>query len=324
MKEYIVRKILHTLLTLFAIVTTLFILFRVLPLDTTDRVISQALDEASRHRLMQAFGLNEPLHIQYVFYLKNMVTLRWGHSFSSSKKVFDILQDRFWNTIILMGAGLCLTLMIGTGLGMIMAWRVNKPSGMAGTLSAIVIQSTPPFVIALLLLMVLSYRLDLFPTGGMHTPGIIPGKGLASFVSLDFLYHLILPTFTLIIYYLATLLLIIRYKMVEVIDSDFVLMARVKGLAPHLVIFRHAARNAIMAVAALSSPMIGFAISGQLSVEQAFNWPGLGKLLVQSAASHDYPVLQATFLVLIVLAIFFNLVLDIACSFFNPRNENQF
>ena len=112
--------------------------------------------------------------------------------------------------------------------------------------------------------------------------------------------------------------------MLEIIDSEFVLMARIKGLAPHLVIIKHAARNAIMVVAALSSPMIGFAVSGQLSVEQAFNWPGLGKLLVQSAASHDYPVLQATFFVLIVLAIFFNLVLDIACSFFNPRNENQF
>jgi len=319
MKEYIVRKILHSLVVLFAIVTTLFILFRVLPLDTTDRVVSQALDEASQHRLKQAFGLEKHLYVQYVLYLKNLVTFEWGHSFSSSKKVFDILQDRFWNTIILIGVGLCLTLVIGTGLGMIMAWRMNRPSGMAGTLSAIVIQSMPPFVIALLLLMVLSYRLDLFPTGGIRTPGISSGKGLISFISLDFLYHLILPTITLIIYYLATLLLIIRNKMLEVIDSDFVLMAKAKGLAPHLVIFKHAARNAIMAVAALSAPMSGFAVSGQLCVEQAFNWPGLGKLLVQSAASHDYPVLQTTFFVLTALMIFLNLILDITSSFFNPR-----
>ena len=318
MKEYIVRKILHNLLTLFAIVTAVFILFHVLAINTTDRIISQALDEASRNRLQQAFGLNKPLYVQYVFYLKNMVTFEWGNSFSSSKKVFDILKVRFWNTIILMGAGLCLTLVIGTGLGMIMAWRVNKPSGIVGTLSAIVIQSMPPFVIALLLLMVLSYRLDLFPTGGMHTPGITLGKGLVSFLSLDFLYHLILPTLTLIIYYLATLLLIIRNKMLEVIDSDFVRLARAKGLAPHLVIFKHAARNAFMAVAALSSPMIGFAVSGQLTVEQAFNWPGLGKLLVQSAASDDYPVLQATFLVLTVMVIFLNFVLDISYRYFNP------
>ena len=318
MKEYIVRKILHALLTLFAIVTTLFILFHVLPTDATDRVISQSLDEASRHRLEQAFGLNKPLYVQYFFYFKNMLTFEWGNSFSSSKKVFDILQVRFWNTIILMGAGLCLALLIGTGLGMIMAWRVNRPSGIAGTLSAIVIQSMPPFVIALLLMMVLSYRLDIFPTGGIHTPGITFGKGLVSFLSLDFLYHLILPTITLIIYYLATLLLIIRNKMLEVIESDFVLMARAKGLAPHLVIFKHAARNAILTVAALSSPMIGFAVSGQLTVEQAFNWPGLGKLLVQSAASDDYPVLQATFLVLTGLVIFLNVVLDTLYRYFNP------
>ena len=252
-------------------------------------------------------------------FLKNMVTFEWGNSFSSSKKVFDILKVRFGNTIILMGTGLGLTLVIGTGLGMVMAWRVDRPSGTVGTLSAIFIQSTPPFVIALLLLMVLSYRIDLFPTGGMHTPGITSGNGLVSLLSLDFLYHLILPTITMIIYYLATLLLIIRNKMLDVIDSDFVLMARAKGLAPHLVIFKHAARNAITAVAALSSPMIGFAVSAQLTVEQAFNWPGLGKLLVQSAASDDYPVLQATFLALTVLVVFLNFVLDISSRYFSHR-----
>jgi len=106
--------------------------------------------------------------------------------------------------------------------------------------------------------------------------------------------------------------------MLEVIDSDFELMARAKGLARHLVIFKHAGRNAIMAAAALSSPMIGFAVSSQLTGEQAFNWPGLGKLLVQSAASDDYPVLQATFLVLTVLVVFLNFVLDISYRYFGP------
>ena len=117
MREHIVRKIIHALLTLFAIVTTLFILFRVLPIDPTDGVISQALDKALQHRLNQAFGLEEPLYVQYVLYLKNLITFEWGYSFSSSKKVFYILQVRFWNTIVLMGVGLCLTLVIGTGLG---------------------------------------------------------------------------------------------------------------------------------------------------------------------------------------------------------------
>ena len=127
----------------------------------------------------------------------------------------------------------------------------------------------------------------------------------------------------MIIYYLATLLLIIRNKMLEVIDSDFVLMARAKGLAPHLVIFRHAARNAIVTVAALSSPMISFTVSGQLTVEQAFNWPGLRKLLVQSAASDDYPTLPATFLVLTLSVIFLNLILDVSHRYLSPRIKVQ-
>ena len=180
MKAYIARKILQVLLTLFAIVTTLFILFHVLPIDTTDRAISPALDKTSRQRLERAFGLNKPLYVQYVFYLKNMVTFEWGNSFSSSKKVFDILQVRFWYTIILMGTGLCLTLVIGTGLGMIMAWRVNKPSGTTGTLSAIVIQSMPPFVIALLLLMILSCRLDLFTLANHYLDNLPSGHTFAN------------------------------------------------------------------------------------------------------------------------------------------------
>jgi peptide/nickel transport system permease protein len=95
MKAYIVRKILHNLLTLFAIVTALFILFHVLPLNTTERIISRALDETSRHRLKQAFKLNKPIYVQYVFYLRNMATFEWGHSFSSSKKVFAIACSLF-------------------------------------------------------------------------------------------------------------------------------------------------------------------------------------------------------------------------------------
>ena len=95
MKAYIVSKILHPFVTVFSIVTTLFILFHVLPINSTERVISQALDETSRHRLEQAFGLNKPMYVQYLFYLRNMVTFEWGHSFSSSKKVFDIACSFF-------------------------------------------------------------------------------------------------------------------------------------------------------------------------------------------------------------------------------------
>ena len=319
MREYIVRRILYTLLTLFGVATILFLIFRMLPGDPTAQVISPALDEAAQARLKQAFGLDKPLYIQYVLYLKNLIMLDWGRSFTSSKKVFDILQYRFWNTIFLMGAGMCFTLIVGIGLGMIMAWRREGTLDIGATLGALVFQSAPPFITGLVLLMALSYRLDLFPTGGMHTPGISLGKGFAIFFSKDFLHHLILPTITVAFYYLATPMLIMRDSMLEVMGSDFIELAKAKGLPPHVVMIKHAARNALMAVVTVSSVMIGFAIGGQVIVEQVFSWPGMGQLMVEAASSHDYPVAQATFLVLAAVVIFLNLVADLSYCYLDPR-----
>ncbi len=319
MQEYIIRRILYTLLTLFGVATILFFIFRIMPGDPTAQVISPALDEVAQARLKEAYGLDKPLLVQYVLYLKNLVMLDWGRSFTSSRKVFDIMVYRFWNTIFLMGAAMSFVLVFGTGLGMVMAWRRQGPLDTGSTIVALVFQSAPPFVTGLLLLMVLSYRLDLFPTGGMHTPGVAIGQGLAVFLSRDFLHHLILPTITVALYYLATPMLIMRDSMLEVMGSDFIELAKAKGLAPHVVMIKHAARNALLAVVTVSSLMIGFAIGGQVLVESVFSWPGMGQLMVEAASSHDYPVAQGTFIVLAALVIFLNLLSDISYCYLDPR-----
>jgi peptide/nickel transport system permease protein len=319
MQEYIIRRVLYTLLTLFGVATILFFIFRIMPGDPTAQVISPALDEVAQARLKEAYGLDKPLLVQYGLYLKNMATLDWGRSFTSSREVFDILAYRFWNTIFLMGAAMCFVLVFGTGLGMVMAWRRGGPLDTGGTVLALIFQSAPPFVTGILLLMVLSYRLDLFPTGGMHTPGVAMGNGLAVFFSTDFLHHLVLPTITVALYYFATPMLIMRDSMLEVMGSDFIELAKAKGLAPHVVMIRHAARNALLAVVTVSSLMIGFAIGGQVLVESVFSWPGMGQLMVEAASSHDYPVAQATFLVLAALVIFLNLLSDISYCYLDPR-----
>jgi peptide/nickel transport system permease protein len=319
MQEYIIRRVLYTLLTLFGVATILFFVFRIMPGDPTAQVISPALDEVAQARLKQAYGLDKPLVVQYLLYLKNLAVLEWGRSFTSSRQVFDILAYRFWNTIFLMGAAMCFVLVIGTGLGMVMAWRRGGPLDAGGTVVALMFQSAPPFVTGLLLLMVLSYRLDLFPTGGMHTPGVPVGQGLAVFFSADFLHHLVLPAITVALYYLATPMLIMRDSMLEVMGSDFIELAKAKGLAPHVVMIKHAARNALLAVVTVSSLMVGFAIGGQVLVESVFSWPGMGQLMVEAASSHDYPVAQATFLVLAAIVIFLNLASDISYCYLDPR-----
>lgn len=319
MQEYIIRRIIYTFITIFGVATILFFVFRIMPGDPTAQVISPALDEVAQARLKEAYGLDKPLLVQYVLYLKNLVVLDWGRSFTSSREVFDILAYRFWNTIFLMGAAMCFVLVIGTGLGMVMAWRRGGPLDTGGTVLALIFQSAPPFVTGLLLLIVLSYRLDIFPTGGMTTPGVAVGQGLAVFFTADFFHHLVLPTITVALYYFATPMLIMRDSMLEVMGSDFIELAKAKGLAPHVVMIKHAARNALLAVVTVSSLMIGFAIGGQVLVESVFSWPGMGQLMVEAASSHDYPVAQATFIVLAALVIFLNLLSDISYCYLDPR-----
>jgi len=319
MFDYTLRRIGYTLITLFAVATILFVIFRMLPGDPTLQVISPAMDEAVQTRMKEAFGLNDPMWKQYLIYLKNLVTLEWGRSFVSAQQVTDILAYRFWNTLLLMAAGMCLTLVLGIGLGIVMAWRRNGPLDIVGTVVGLIFQAAPPFVTGLLLLIVLSYRLGIFPTGGMYPAGQRPDGLLDLLLMPGFWERIVLPTITVSVYYIATPMLVMRDSMLEVLGSDFIELAKAKGLAPSIVMFRHAARNALLGVVTLAGIMVGFAVGGQVVVESLFSWPGMGQLMVESAASHDYPVAQGTFLMLAILVIGLNFLTDVAYCYLDPR-----
>ncbi len=319
MGDYILRRLIYTLITIFAVASILFIVFRMLPGEATLQVISPAMDEAVQERMRAAFGLDQPLWQQYFIYLKNLVTLEWGRSFVSAQEVTDILAYRFWNTILLMAAGMCMTLVLGIGFGIIMAWKRNSALDVGGTVISLIFQAAPPFITGLLLLIVLSYRLGIFPTGGMYPPGMRP-EGLLELLAMpEFWHRIVLPTITVGAYYIATPMLIMRDSMLEVLGSDFIELAKAKGLKPSRVMLRHAARNALLGVVTIASIMVGFAVGGQVVVESLFSWPGMGQLMVESAASHDYPVAQGTFLTLAILVISLNFLTDVAYCYLDPR-----
>ncbi len=319
MLDYTLRRLGYTLITLFAVATILFVIFRMLPGEPTLQVISPAMDEAVQNRMKAAFGLDQPVWKQYLIYMQNLVTLEWGRSFVSAQRVTEILSYRFWNTLLLMAAGMCLTLVFGIGLGIVMAWRRNGPLDVGGTVVGLIFQAAPPFVTGLLLLIVLSYRLGIFPTGGMYPAGQRP-DGLFDLLTMPaFWERIVLPTITVGAYYIATPMLIMRDSMLEVLGSDFIELAKAKGLPPSVVMFRHAARNALLGVVTIAGIMVGFAVGGQVVVESLFSWPGMGQLMVESAASHDYPVAQGTFLMLAVLVIGLNFFTDVAYSWLDPR-----
>ena len=138
MLDYILRRLVYTLITIFAVASILFVLFRMLPGEPTMQVISPAMDPAVQERMKAAFGLNEPIWVQYGIYLKNLVTLEWGRSFVSAQEVTDILGYRFWNTVLLMAAGMCMTLVLGISAGIIMAWRRSGAIDFFGTVVGLI------------------------------------------------------------------------------------------------------------------------------------------------------------------------------------------
>jgi len=319
MLAYGARRLFSALLTLLGVAAILFVLFRMMPGDPTAQVISPALDEASQARLKQAFGLDLPLWQQFLIYLKNLATFEWGRSFTSGQPVAELLGYWLVNTLLLMSAGLVLAIALGVVLGILMAARRGGLLDHTATVVGLVCQAAPPFVIGILLLMGLSYAWDLLPSGGIVTAGTDPGGTWALVTSADFLAHLILPTLTITALYVATPMLVMRDSMLEVLGSDFVEFARAKGLSPTRVLFRHAARNALLAVVTVSSLILGFAIGGQIVIETVFSWPGMGKAMVDAALQHDYPVAQAAFFLMAAVVIGLNLVTDLSYSLLDPR-----
>jgi peptide/nickel transport system permease protein len=319
MTAYLLRRLLSALLTLLGIAIILFVLFRMMPGDPAAQVISPALDEAAQSRLRQAFGLDLPLSQQFFIYLKNMFTLEWGRSFTSGQPVAELLGLWLVNTVLLMSAGLVLAITLGVVLGIFMAARRGGALDHGATVVGLVFQASPPFVIGLLLLIGFSYQLDLFPSGGMFTPGTSSGSNWDIVMSRDFLDHLVLPTLTITSLYVATPMLVMRDSMLEVLGSDYVDFARAKGLHPARVLFRHAARNALLGVVTVSSLILGFAIGGQVVVETVFSWPGMGKAMVDAALQHDYPVAQASFFLMAAVIIVLNFLTDLSYSLLDPR-----
>jgi len=319
MTAYIFRRLLSALLTLFGVAVILFVLFRMMPGDPTAQIISPALDAAAQDRLKQAFGLDLPVWQQFLIYLKNTATLEWGRSFTTGQPVASLIGGWLVNTLLLMSAGLVLAISLGVVLGIFMAARRGGLLDNGATVVGLIFQASPPFVIGILLLMGLSYQLELFPSGGMFTPGADPGNTWMLITSKDFLAHLVLPTLTITALYLSTPMLVMRDSMLEVLGSDFVEFARAKGLSPVRVLFRHAARNALLAVVTVSSLILGFAIGGQIVIETVFSWPGMGKAMVDAAMQHDYPVAQAAFFLMAAVVIGLNFITDLSYSLLDPR-----
>ena len=318
-RRYLARRLGLMVVSLFVVITVLFFLFRLVPGGPMAAIMSPQISPEAKERIAAQFGLNEPLWKQYLLYVWNVLHLDFGRSFYYGRPVTDIVADRFVNTMSLMLTAFVLSYTVGTYLGAHLGWIRGTAKERAGMLVVLLVRSTPVFWTGMVVLYLFAFQLGWFPLGGMRGVGAEYGGQVGKFLSPDFLYHLVLPVFTLCTFYTGLPLLLMRNNLLEVLSEDYIDTARAKGVGDRRVLLRHAARNAVLPVVTAFAIAIGFAVGGQVLIETVFSWPGLGREMVKASLRSDYPVAQGTFALLSVIVITMNFLADLTYTYLDPR-----
>jgi peptide/nickel transport system permease protein len=274
------------------------------------------LTQAQRTALLAKHGLDQPIPVQFVQYLGQVVRLDLGHSFQLRRPVIDVIKDRLPWTILLMGSALLISSLIGVLLGALAAWRRGGRSDMATLILFIFLESLPSFWVGMMLVATLAAGFNWFPIFGAYSS--ISGYTGFKF-AMDVAHHMALPLLTLVIVGVSGHFMIMRYSMLSVLGEDYILMARAKGLKERVILYHHALRNALLPVATVIMLSLGFVVSGATVVETVFSIPGLGRLMYEAVLGRDYPLMQGAFLIVTISVIAMNIVADLIYPLLDPR-----
>jgi peptide/nickel transport system permease protein len=316
---YLIGRLAQMVAVLWVIVTILFLIFRLMPGNPLVAYIDPSFTEEQQQAIKRSFGLDQPLYVQYVIYLKNLATGDLGTSFFQKQPVFKLLMDVFPNTILLTGTALLLAYVIGVVGGSLLAWRRGTTVESVGIVLALVTRAAPEFFLGMLALAFFSFQLGWFPSSGANSPGTIYTSLFEKLASADFWWHLLLPALTLALYLQGLPLLLMRSTMLEVLGEEFVTMARMRGLSEWRIMLAHAARNALLTVATALALGVGYAVGGNVVVETVFSWPGVGRILVRAVQAKDYPLAQGAFFLIAVIIVAMNFLADALYSVLDPR-----
>jgi ABC-type dipeptide/oligopeptide/nickel transport system permease component len=315
MKSFLLFRLSRGVITILIAVTITFILLRVMPGDPTTMMLDPRMTEAARQQLLVDFGLDKNIWLQYFIFLKQLfIHFDLGMSFANRSPVLDILLTRLPWTVLLMGISIVITTLIGIPLGVIAAYK--KGSLLDQFINAFSILGIAIFIpwLGILLLYFFGLKIPLFPIGGAATPGLEGGAYIW-----DVMVHLVLPVVALTVIHLANYVLFMRSSMIDVLNEDYIRTARAKGLKERVVLWVHAARNAMLSTVTMMGVQVGTIFGGAILTETVFAYPGLGRLIYESVQTHDYPVLQGTFLILAIMVVLVNVVTDIIYTFLDPK-----
>jgi peptide/nickel transport system permease protein len=305
--SYIARRLIQAIPVLLAVTLIAFSLIHLVPGDPVRVMLgSRASDEAVA-ALREQLGLDKPLVTQYVDFVTNAAHLDFGNSLFLRAPIGPILVDRSRHSLALLLYSIMVSLLIAVPLAILSAVRRNRPTDHLVRLFTTITFAMPAFWTALLLVLIFSLRMGLFPTSGL-------GQGPARYF-----LSLTLPAITIGFYLAPVLLRSLRASLIETLSAEYIEAARARGLSERRVLFKHVLRNSLIAMVTVLGVNVGFLISGAVVIENVFSIPGLGSLMVNSIVARDYPVIVAVTLVFGVAVVFVNLLVDLSYAILDPR-----
>ena len=305
MQRYIVRRVGEAVLALFALSIIIFLMVRL----TGDPALLMLPPDAGADALVDirhSMGLDKPLVTQYGLFIRDYAKGSFGDSLRSKTPVSELIKDRLPNSLKLVGAAAVIVLLISIPLGVLSAVYKGTWIDTLATGFAVLGQAIPVFWLGILMIQLFTVKLGWLPSSGMG--------------GLD---HYIMPAFALGFFTVAAIQRLLRSSMLEAIDSEYIKLARIKGLSEFKVVWKHALRNSLISVITLGGIYIAILITLGILVEVVFAWPGMGRLMFQGIVFRDFPVVQAVVLISAAIVIFSSLVVDIAYAYLDPRIRLQ-
>ena len=312
MIAYIIKRLLSAIPVLLGISVIVFIIMALIPGDPATAILGSFATPENVEKLNRDLGLDKPMIKRYFIWLGNMLQGDFGRSFSLNKDVLEEISERFGATLVLAGVSFVLCSILGVVAGALSASRQFGITDKLITLSVLIGISIPSFFLGMMMILFFSVQLRWFPVSGMWP--IYGARDLSALLS-----HLFLPAVALSVVATGVIARLSRSAMLEVLRQDFIRTARAKGLSEARVIWRHALKAAMVSVIPVLGVQAGFVLSGAVYIEMVFQWPGVGRMLVEAILKRDILLVQGGVVFVAACYVMFNIVVDIIQSLLDPR-----
>lgn len=319
MLRYAASRLLQAIGLVLAVVVLNFVLVHAAPGDPVETIAgaSGGMSPELMAQLRTQYGLDKPLPVQLFVYLGKVASGDLGYSYFFNLPVTRMIAERVPATLLLVLSAVLLAFLVGTALGVLSSRKPNGWLSQFINVLSLVGFAAPVFWLGIMLVILLASVFPILPVAGMRA---IDSTGTGGFADmLDVAYHLVLPTLTLSLVYLAQYSRLARSSMLDVLGSDFIRTARAKGLADRVVLYKHALRNALLPVVTVLGLQFGNVLAGAILVETVFNWPGLGRLAFESVLRRDYPTILGVLLFSSIVVVVMNQLTDLCYRFIDPR-----